>query len=127
MGECKKILIIDKDETALINLSMFFAENDFYVIYANNVTEGIQKTLTEKPCLIILGMSGKSNIIVTRKLQINKNIKRIPIIMIGDVPLFKKHFGLNEQFPMLKNYIIKPINRELLFKKVNELLNHKFR
>lgn len=127
MRECKKILIIDKDETALIYLSMFFAENDFYVIYAKNVTEGIQKALTEKPCLIILGMSGKSNIIVTHKLQINKNIKRIPIIMIGDVPLFKKHFELNEQFPMLKNYIIKPINRELLFKKVNELLNHKFR
>ena len=122
----KKILIIDDDETALIYLSMFFAENDFYVISANSVKEGIRKALIEKPFIIILGMSGTSDVMVMRKLQIDKYIKNIPIIITGNVPLFKRYFELNEQFPMLKDYIEKPINGELLFRKVKELLNHKF-
>ena len=122
----KKILIIDDDETALIYLSMFFAENDFYVISADNLKEGIEKALQEKPYIIILGMSGSSDVMVMRKLQINKNIKNIPIIITGDVPLFKRYFELNEQFPMLKDYIEKPINSQLLFNKVEVLLNHKF-
>jgi DNA-binding response OmpR family regulator len=122
----KKILIIDDDETALIYLSMFFAENDFYVISANSVKEGIEKALQEKPYIIILGLSGSSDVMVMRKLQINKNIKSIPIIITGDVPLFKRYFELNEQFPMLKDYIEKPINSQLLFNKVEVLLNHKF-
>ena len=126
IGDHKKILIIDDDEAALIFLSMFFAEKDFFVISAKNVREGIQKALTEKPCIIILGMSGKSDVMVMRKLQIDKYIKNIPIIITGDVPLFKRYFELNEQFPMLQDYIEKPIDRELLFKKIVELLNHKF-
>ena len=118
MGKQKKILIIDDDETSLIYLSMFFAENDFYVISAKNVKEGIQKALAEKPCIIILGMSGNSEVMVMR----NKNIKSIPIIITGNVPLFKRYFELNEQFPMLKDYIEKPINRELLSKKVKRIV-----
>ncbi|MEJ2616046.1 MAG: response regulator [Ignavibacteriaceae bacterium] len=122
----EKILIIDDDETTLIYLSMLFAENDFYVISADNVKEGIEKALQEKPYIIILGMSGGSEVMIMRKLQINKNIKSIPIIITGDVLLFKRYFELNEQFPMLKDYIEKPINSESLFRKVKELLNHKF-
>lgn len=126
MVERKKILIINDDESALNYLSMFFAENDFYVISARNVREGIQKALTEKPYIIILGMSGKSDVMIMRKLQVNKNTKRIPIIITGDVPFYKIYFELNEQFRMLKDYIEKPIDRELLLKKVKELLfNHK--
>ena len=125
MGERKKILIIEDDGTALIYLSMFFAEKDFYVISAKNVSEGIQKALIEKPCIIILGMSGKSNVMVVRKLHVNNSTSRIPIIITGDVPLFKRYFDLNEQFRMLKDYIENPIDRELLLKKVKGLLNHK--
>jgi DNA-binding response OmpR family regulator len=41
MRDQKKILIIDDDETALIYLSMFFTENDFYVISAKNGKDGV--------------------------------------------------------------------------------------
>ena len=126
MGYRKKILIVDNDEPALIYLSMFFAENDFYVISAKNVREGIQKALIENPCMIILGMSGKSDVMIMRKLLVDRNTEAIPVIITGDVPLFKRYFELNEQFPMLKDYIEKPIDRELLFNKVRKLLNHKF-
>ncbi|MFZ0455650.1 MAG: hypothetical protein WAM24_18025 [Ignavibacteriaceae bacterium] len=64
----KKILIIDDDETASIYLSMFFSEYDYCVISASNVREGFQKALTEKPSMIILGMSGKSDVLLIRKL-----------------------------------------------------------
>ncbi len=123
----KKILIIDDDETASIYLSMFFSEYDYYVISARNVREGFQKALTEKPCIIILGMSGKSDVMLMRKLQVNKDTNRIPIIITGNVQFFKRYFELREQFPMLKDHIEKPIDRELLLKKVKELLNHKSR
>ena len=125
MGYRKKILIVDNDEPALIYLSMFFAENDFYVISAKNVRESIQKALIENPCMIILGMSGKSDVMIMRKLLVDRNTEAIPVIITGDVPLFKRYFELNEQFPMLKDYIEKPIDRELLFNKVRKLLNHK--
>ena len=124
MGYRKKILIVDNDEPALIYLSMFFAENDFYVISAKNVRESIQKALIENPCMIILGMSGKSELMIMRKLLVDRNTEAIPVIITGDVPLFKRYFELNEQFPMLKDYIEKPIDRELLFNKVRKLLNH---
>ena len=126
MGYRKKILIVDNDEPAMIYLSMFFAENDFYVISAKNVRESIQKALIENPCMIILGMSGKSDVMIMRKLLVDRSTEAIPIIITGDVPLFKRYFELNEQFPMLKDYIEKPIDRELLFNKVRKLLNHKF-
>ena len=124
MGYRKKILIVDNDEPAMIYLSMFFAENDFYVISAKNVRESIQKALIENPCMIILGMSGKSELMIMRKLLVDRNTEAIPVIITGDVPLFKRYFELNEQFPMLKDYIEKPIDRELLFNKVRKLLNH---
>ena len=58
MGEQNKILIIDDDETSLIYLLMFLAENDFYIISAKNIKKGIRKTISGNPCFIILGMSG---------------------------------------------------------------------
>jgi len=120
MSTPQKILIIDDDETASIYLSMFFSEYDYYVISARNVREGFQKALTEKPCIIILGMCGKSDVLLIRKLQVNENTNRIPIIITGNVPFFKRYFELREQFPMLKDHIEKPINSELLFKKVKK-------
>ena len=122
MGIRKKILIIDDNENDLIYLSMFLAENDFYVISATSGREGIQKALTEKPCAIILGMSEKSEVTAIRKLQVNKDTKNIPIIVTGAIPYYNRFFKLNEQFQMLKNYIEKPIDRGLLLKKVKELL-----
>ncbi len=123
MGSRNKILIIDDDENTLVYLSMFFAENDFYVISAKNGREGIQKALTEKPGIIILGMPEESDVMVIRKLQVNKNTKNIPVIIIkGVIPYFKRFLKLNGQFQVLKDYIKKPIDRDLLLKKVKELL-----
>lgn len=120
----EKILIIDDDETALIYLSMFLAENDFYVISAKNEKEGVRKASIEKPCLIILGMSGESEVMVMRKLRVTQSTKNIPIIITGAVPYFKRFFKLNEQFLMFKDYIEKPIDRGLLLKKVKELIGN---
>ena len=124
MRNLEKILIIDNDETAVIYLSMFLAENDFYIISARNGKEGLEKALTEKPCIIILGMSEESEVTAMRKLQVNKDTKQIPIIITGATPFFRRFFKLKEQFGMVKDYIEKPIDRELLLKKVKELLTH---
>ena len=126
MENHKKILIIDDEEDVLTYLSAFFANNNFYVISAPNGKEGIQKALSEKPDIITLDISmpEESGVKALRELQNNENTRSTPIIIITGVTSdFKRFIKARKQVHMPEGYFEKPIDRELLLKKVNELLN----
>ena len=126
MENHKKILIIDDEEDVLTYLSTFFANNNFYVISAPNGKEGIQKALSEKPDIITLDISmpEESGVKALRELQNNENTRSTPIIIITGVTSdFKRFIKARKQIHMPEGYFEKPIDRELLLKKVNELLN----
>jgi DNA-binding response OmpR family regulator len=126
MENHKKILIIDDEEDVLTYLSAFFANNNFYVISAPNGKEGIQKALSEKPDIITLDISmpEESGVKALRELQNNENTRSTPIIIITGVTSdFKRFIKARKQIHMPEGYFEKPIDRELLLKKVNELLN----
>ena len=126
MENLKKILIIDDEEDVLTYLTAFFSDNDFYVISATDGKEGIKKALSEKPDVITLDISmpEESGVKALRELQNNENTKNTPIIIITGVTSdFKRFIKARKQVHMPEGYFEKPIDRELLLKKVNELLN----
>lgn len=126
MENHKKILIIDDEEDVLTYLSAFFADNDFYVISAPNGEEGVKKALSEKPDIITLDISmpKESGVKALRELQNNEDTKNTPIIIITGVTSdFKRFIRKRKQVHIPEGYFEKPIDRQLLLSKVNELLN----
>ncbi len=125
MENHKKILIIDDEEDVLTYLTAFFTDNDFYVISAPNGKEGVQKALSGKPDIITLDISmpEESGIKALRELQNNKDTKDIPIIIITGVQSdFKRFISARKQVHMPEGYFEKPVDRDLLLKKVKEVL-----
>ena len=122
----KKILIIDDEKDILIYLTTFFKEKDFNVISAGNGKEGVRKAVSEKPDIITLDVSmpEESGIKALRELQNNSTTRNTPVIIITGVASdFKRFISNRKQVHMPEGYFEKPIDRELLLEKVNNLLN----
>ena len=125
MENRKKILIIDDEEDVITYLTALFAYNNFYVISAPNGREGVQKAQTEKPDIITLDISmpEESGVKALRELQNSIDTKNIPIIIITGVAADLKRFiKSHKQIGMPKGFFEKPVDREALLKKINELL-----
>lgn len=126
MNDRKKILIIDDEKDILTYLSTFFKDNDFEVITALNGKEGVNKALSENPDVITLDISmpEESGVKALSELQNNSSTKHIPIIIITGVASdFKRFISDRKQVHMPEGYFEKPIDRNLLLDKVNELLS----
>ncbi|MDP1854142.1 MAG: response regulator [Candidatus Omnitrophota bacterium] len=117
----KKILIID-DERGFTNiLKLFFQENGFDVIVAEDGKIGLAKAKYEKPDLIILdlelpGFSGEE---VCRQIRKGEHSKRTPIIMLtgndSDVDrVVVKVIGVD-------SYLTKPCEMKILLKEIDRL------
>ena len=121
----RKILIIDDEEDILTYLSAFFKDNKFEVITASNGRDGVKTALSEKPDIITLDISmpEESGVKALRELQNNSFTKNTPIIIITGVASdFKRFIQDRKQVHTPEGYFEKPIDRNLLLKKVKELL-----
>ena len=126
MADGKKILIIDDEEDVLTYLSTFFEDNGFSVISAMNGKEGVKKAIDEIPDLITLDVSmpEESGVKALREIQENNVTKNTPVILITGVAYdFKKFIETRKQVHPPEGYFEKPIDRDKLLEKVNELLN----
>ncbi len=126
MNYQKKILIIDDEEDILAYLAAFFKANKFEVISAVNGKEGVKKALSENPDIVTLDISmpEESGIKALRELQNNSVTRNTPIIIITGVASdFKRFIADRKQVHMPEGYFEKPIDRDLLLNKVNELLH----
>jgi DNA-binding response OmpR family regulator len=124
----KKILIIDDEEDVLTYLSAFFKDNGFKVISAQNGKEGVEKAISETPDIITLDVSmpEESGVKALRELQENKITKNTPVIIVTGVASdFKRFIESRKQVHPPEGYFEKPIEREELLKKVNDLLKTK--
>ena len=121
----KKILIIDDEEDILTYLSTFFKDNNFEVITASNGRDGVKTALSEKPDIITLDISmpEESGVKALRDLQNNSFTRNTPIIIITGVASdFKRFIKDRKQVHIPEGYFEKPIDRDLLLKKIKELL-----
>ena len=126
MKSIKKILILDDEEDILLYLAAFFKDKKFGVITASNGKEGFEKALAEHPDIITLDISmpEESGIKALRELQNNPSTKNTPVIIITGVASdFKRFLADRRQVHIPEGYFEKPIDRDLLLEKVNELLN----
>jgi CheY-like chemotaxis protein len=120
-GAMKKILIVE-DMDINVDLLVQLLEDDYELIVARNGAEGLKKATEERPDLILMDMALPimDGWETTRRIKSDEAIKHIPIIglsshaMSGDAEKAKEA-GCD-------NYLTKPLDDELLFQILAELL-----
>ncbi len=116
----KKILVIDDDPDTTHFLKTRLEVNKFEVITANDGTEGLEKTKSEKPDLIILDilMPEKDGYTFVKELKYKENIKDVPIIVISGKDTLKILFEKEG----ITDYFVKPLDTKELIEKINKRL-----
>ena len=125
----KKILIVDDDTDIVKYLSTLFMDNNFEVSTAFNGKECMEKAVSEHPDLITLDitMPVETGVRVLRNLKEKKETERIPVIIISGITngIHKFLNGLKRAEPKIV-YFDKPIDRNKLMTKINEILKNKY-
>jgi len=120
----EKILLID-DEPDFVEIVQFFLEaNEYQVVTATNGDKVLEKTVEEKPDLILMDimMPKIDGFAACRILKNNENTKNIPIIMV--TAKGNREDIANASRAGANSYIIKPFNLTKLVDILRELLNH---
>lgn len=116
----KKILIIDDDRVGVTLLASRIGKEGFEVFMALNGIMGLEYAAREKPDLIILDiempeMNGYTFILELKK---RDDLKDVPVIVQTsheeNRPIFARRG--------IKNFLVKPVDFEMLFKKIAELI-----
>jgi len=111
----KKILLIDDDSQMVELVAMRLEANDYRVIVAFSGQDGLSRTESEEPDLILLDitMPGMDGLEVLRKLKYNGKTRDIPVVMLTSKTESQAIFRSQEL--MAVEYIIKPFEpQELL-------------
>ena len=121
----KKILLIDDDKNMVKMLKIRLESEGFNVLSAYDGEEGIEKTLKEKPNLIILDimlpkMDGYQ---VCHKLKEDKKTWDIPVLMLtAKDDLESRFIGL---FSGAIEYMSKPYESKTLLRNIKQMLSMK--
>ena len=126
----KKILLVDDDVEFCEATKLLLESNGYEVITAHDGKEGLAKVRAEKPDIVILDvmmpeMSGYDICVVMKE---DSDLKGIPVILLTavDQALFQttytKVMGLMTE---ADDYIPKPVEPEVLVKRVQDLLSNK--
>jgi len=124
----KKILIVDDDIDLVEAMRLVLESAGFEVIDAQNGKKGIEKTIQEKPDLIILDvMMGTQDegFHVAYEIRSNPEIRDIPIIIltaVGQETGFKFDKEKDEDFLPVNEFIEKPVDPDTLIEKVRKNL-----
>lgn len=122
----KKILIVDDEPDVTMYLQTFLEDNGFETITAENGKIGMEKAKSELPDLITLDitMPEESGVRMFREVQEDDSTSKIPVIIITGVSgEFKKFIQTRKQIDPPTAYFEKPIDREEVLKKINDILS----
>jgi two-component system cell cycle response regulator DivK len=117
----KKILVVDDTEFNR-DLVVQLLEEQYDMMVAENGEEALTMTIKERPDLILmdLGMPVMDGWEATRKLKADDTLKHIPIIAVTS------HAMVGDEIDARKagcdDYLPKPIDDELLLKKVKNFI-----
>jgi DNA-binding response OmpR family regulator len=124
-----KILIVDDDPDIQIALTTILEARDYEILTANNGVEGLAKVKGERPDLIILDllMPRMDGFAVCRELKDPRWSKYsdIPILILSSVreEPSRRRYELETGMELgVNDYVEKPINPEILLKRVEKLL-----
>ena len=118
----QKVLVIDDSPIVLRSIKGLL-EDKYDVIIATNGEMGIQKTIDQKPDIVLLdyempGMNGSSTFEMI--LQID-DIKDIPVVFLTSVSDAKRVKEVLEKHPA--GYILKPPDKDVLIELIEGVLN----
>jgi len=122
----KKILVIDDEPLVVEVLKIMLEIKNYEIITASNGIEGIERSVREKPDLVILDilMPGMDGYQVCRKLKEDRKTMTIPVIMLtalgGQSAEKEKGYSSGAY-----GYIFKPFDEEKLLKSVERALKYK--
>ncbi len=122
----KKILIVDDDMDIVKYLTTFLEDSGFQVITAYDGKEGYEKAVSEKPDLITLDitMPVESGVRAIRDIQENDATMNIPVFIITGVSKeFENFISTRKQVHPPIAYFEKPIDRDLLLKRIKDILS----
>lgn len=113
----RPILIIEDDENAAILIEKALTKEGFYVVKARNGVEGVEMAKKYNPFAITLDvmMPEKDGWTVLMELKKDATLKAIPVIMISILDNLDLGYALGA-----KDYLIKPVNKELLLKTIED-------
>ena len=117
----KKILVVDDSATERQFMLETLTKAGFQVVLAENGEEGISKSKSELPDLILMDvvMPGLNGYQATRTLTRDEATKHIPIIVCTSKGQeTDKIWGLRQG---AQDYLIKPVNGEELLSKIAAL------
>lgn len=117
----KKILIVEDTEDGMEIMTRSL-EKKYLIVKAYNGTEALQKTISEKPDLILMDISLPvlDGLSVTRRIRSTKDMENIPIVAIsaGAMP----HNIKDAMDAGCNDFIAKPVRPGLLREKVSQMV-----
>ena len=125
MSDRKKIIVIDDDPDIITYLTTLLDDNGYDTITAVNGVEGLAKTKSDKPDLILLDitMPEKSGVRYYRDVREDPDLAKIPVVMVtGVMKEFEKFISTRRQVPPPDGYIQKPIDEKKLLDTIAQLL-----
>lgn len=122
----KTILIVDDSQIIRSSLESYFSQYNFSIITCSDGLEGIQRAIENKPDLIFLDllMPNFDGMKMLQVIKIIDNLKNIPIIVISGNT--SKTNVLSAIEAGADKVVSKPLQKEVLIRKINELLGPEF-
>jgi len=124
----KRILVVDDDPDLVEAISMILKSKHYEVIVAYGGVEGLEKTKTEKPDLIVLDvmMPDKDGYTVCKELKADPVLCEIPVLLLTAVVSYISTTRFSHQMGMeteADDYMDKPVEPVELVKRVEALLS----
>lgn len=126
MSEKKKlVLVIDDDPDIVTFLTALLEDNGYETDSAADGVEGLEKTRTRMPDVILLDitMPEKSGVRFYRDVREDDKLKSIPVVMVtGVMREFKQFIHTRRQVPPPDGFIQKPVDKQQLLDTVARVL-----
>lgn len=125
MSDKKLILVIDDDPDIVSFLTALLEDNGYATESAANGVEGLEKTRTRRPDLILLDitMPEKSGVRYYRDVREDEELRSIPVVMVtGVTQEFRQFIHSRRQVPPPEGFIHKPVDKQELLNTVAQVL-----
>ena len=128
-SEEPKILFIDDDDDYLFVMEEYLSRQGFNVLTASDGEAGLDLIRSQQPDVILLDFimeSLYSGLEVCRQVRNDPSLNRTPIICISGMKKdINLHFSKEEDAAYFDPdaYFDKPVDKEVLVKTINELVN----
>jgi CheY-like chemotaxis protein len=127
----RKILIVDDEPDVVSYLEMLLRDAGYDTVSAANGAKGLELVQQERPDLVTLDISmpEASGTRLYREIKTDAELESVPVIIItavtgyaGDKYGYEKFLSQSKLVPPPAGYFPKPIDRDELLAKVDELL-----